>query len=104
MSGSEKVAGPLGVVWRAIGKPVYRRLLGRYFEAIITRLNSTLGQLTSMRSEMAEIRRRLDEIVDFQQKLDRQMAAVATTHWDETASNRRLAAIEDRLGEAELSP
>ena len=103
MSQPRTLPGPLGAIWRAIGRPLYRRLLGRYFDAIIARLNSTLGQLTTIRSELSDVRERLDEVVAFQNTLDQQMRNIAAERWDGTAVGRRLSSIEDRLGASELA-
>ena len=95
------MAVPAQLVWRFTGKPVYQRLFGRYFQAIISRLNSTLGQLNSVRMELDDARREIVECRARQEELERHMRTVTANHWDTTALTRRLAAIEDRIAPPE---
>jgi hypothetical protein len=97
------VTAPLRLIWRVTGKPVYRRLFQMYFEAVINRLNSTLGELADLRAEVEKMRVEIVESRALNEELDRHMRTVVASHWDTTALARRLAAIEDRIFVADPS-
>jgi len=90
-------ATPVWLLWRITGKPIHQRLFGRYFQAMISRLNSTLGELSDVRAELEEVRSELLASRAQQQELDLKMRSIVGGHWDATAVARRLAAIEDRI-------
>jgi hypothetical protein len=88
---------PLRLLWRFTGRPIYERLIGRYFAATISRLNTTLGELGHVRAQLDAVRRELELSHVRQDELARQMRAVTAGYWDGVAVSRRLAAIEDRI-------
>jgi hypothetical protein len=85
------------------GKPIYRRLFQIYFDAVINRLNSALGELSTLRAEVERVRAEVVECRAQNEELDRHVRTVVASHWDTTAFTRRLAAIEDRLFVADPS-
>ena len=102
-SAMRTLTAPLRLLWRVTGKPIYRRLFQVYFDAVINRLNSTLGELSTLRAELERVRA---EVVDCRvqnEELDRHLRTVVASHWDTTALTRRLAAIEDRVFVADPS-
>jgi hypothetical protein len=92
-----RAAAPARLLWSVTGKPIHQRLFGRYFQATISRLNSTLGELSDVRAELEAARREITACRDTQAELDRKLSAVMGAYWDAAAVTRRLATIEDRL-------
>jgi transposase len=91
------VSNLLRAAWRASGEPTYRRLFGTQFQAGINRLNSALGQLLDVRSQLAEVHRELVDVRASQERLDGHVRSMLASHWDTTAMARRLATIEDTI-------
>jgi hypothetical protein len=87
------LATPLRLLWRALGRPVYWRLFGRYFTAIIERLNAALGELHRQEGELTELRRINADLQD-------RVNSLLVQRMDTTALARRLTRIEDHLPDA----
>lgn len=90
----------LRALWRITFAPVYRRLFGRYFEAILSEVKAIREELyhdiaginTRQGQVNSEVLARLDE-------LDQNVRTVIAAGWDDKALARRMAALEDRLGQ-----
>ena len=93
------MTNPLKTLWAITFKPIYTRLFRRFFDATINRLNTTLGELATLRRELHNhvhgINVRLDELNARVADLDQQVHTVIAARWDETAMARRMAALED---------
>lgn len=70
----------------------YQRLFLERIQAIVGRLDTLIGELMALRSEVHEVRERQDA-------LDRHVQTVIAGQWELTALANRLAALEDRLDE-----
>jgi hypothetical protein len=103
------MTGLLNALWRIAFEPLYRRLFGRHFVGMTERLDTLSGSLDSHISGInqrqgavnAEVIERLVELNRRIDELDRHVRTVAAAHWDTVAMARRMAALEDRLGEPE---
>src|SRR6266852_5085951 len=84
------LTAPLRLLWRVTGKPIYRRLFQIYFDAVINRLNSALGELSTLRAEVERVRAEVVECRAQNEELDRHVRTVVASHWDTTALTRRL--------------
>jgi hypothetical protein len=95
--------GYLRSLWRNTLEPVYRWLFRRYFDAILRDIyelrvelhNHIAGINTRQGQVNADVIARLDE-------LDRHVRTVIAAGWDDEALARRMAALEDRLGQSTL--
>src|SRR5439155_3426502 len=88
---------PLRALWRLTAKPIYDRLFRRYFQAMLDRLDSTLGELHDLRSEMSTTRAEVAELRALHTQLDQHTRTILASHWDTAALARRLVMLEDQL-------
>jgi hypothetical protein len=88
-------------LWRISLGPVYTRLFRRFFVAMISRQNATLGEFAAVRHELHNyvhgINLRLDELNAGVSNLDQQTRVLIAARWDHDAMTRRMAALEDRV-------
>ncbi|HXB63807.1 MAG TPA: hypothetical protein VNV42_02915 [Solirubrobacteraceae bacterium] len=98
-----KVLTVLLAPFRAVWRPLQSRLVGRHFTAVISRLDSTLGELHNLKSALESVQCELAEFSAAQDTLSRQVGTVVADRWDLTAVARRLAVLEDRVLAAEES-
>jgi hypothetical protein len=68
---------------------IYRRAFLDRIQAITGRLDTLIGEVMALRSEVREVQAR-------QEALERHVQTVIAGGWDTTALARRLAALEDR--------
>lgn len=76
-------ANAVSAVWRFTLGPVYDRLIRRYFDTALARLQKLLREVHTLST-------RVDE-------LDRHVHALLEAGWEQKALARRIAMIEDRL-------
>jgi hypothetical protein len=80
----------LQAAWRLVIEPIYDRLFRRYFQASISRLNTTIDYVSGIQAELAEVHARLDE-------LDAHVRTVVAARWENAALARRIAMLEEQL-------
>jgi outer membrane murein-binding lipoprotein Lpp len=94
-------------------RDVYRRAFVDRIQAITTRTDTLIGEIRGLRKEIAQLgfdiealRAEIGQlsaeargVAARQDALEREVETVIAGGWDATAMSRRLAMIEDRLGE-----
>jgi BMFP domain-containing protein YqiC len=98
----------LKIVWNVSFGPAYERLFRRWFRAMVSRQDTTLGHIGALQVEVAELRRAVaaelarSEALRLQVRdLDVQVRNALAARWDDAALTRRMVALEDRLQERE---
>jgi hypothetical protein len=94
----------LRMLWRVSFGPAHQRLFRRYFDAMLSRQDTTLGHLGGLQAEVADLRRAVSaelarsEALRLQvRELDVQVRNALAARWDDAALARRMMALEDRL-------
>lgn len=84
---------------------LYWRYFGSHFDVITRRTwdmeQQLHGHVHGINGQLVEIASRLDAIEHHTKELERSSRTAVAGQWDETAIARRIAALEDRLAQAE---
>ena len=94
----------LRITWRLTFGSIHQRLFRRYFQAMLSRQETTLAQLGTLQTRVQDLRRTVDsdgarlEALRLQvSDLDVQVRNALAARWDDAALARRMTALEDRL-------
>lgn len=77
-------------LWDATAEPIYRRLFRQYFQASISRLNTVIGEVTQIRTELHAVSARLDY-------MDERLHTLIAAHWEDVAVELRTARVQAML-------
>lgn len=90
--------------WKFTLAPIYQSLFRRWFQAIVSRQDTTLGELGRLQAQIQALRQAVESEVARSEalrlqvaELDLQVRNALAARWDEAALTRRMAALEDSL-------
>lgn len=94
----------LRALWRSTFGAVHQTLFRRYFQAMLSRQETTLAQFGTLRTQVQDLKRTVDsdvarlEALALQVRdLDVQVRNALAARWDDAALARRMTSLEDRL-------
>jgi hypothetical protein len=94
--------------WKLSFGPIYQSLFRRYFQAMLSRQDTALGELGALKAQIQALNAAVvNEVARGEAlrvqvaTLDLQVRNALAARWDDAALGRRLAGLEDRMRDAE---